>query len=99
MHKNNADTAFSCHERAVQSRSGNVFVVSLLLRQTILRLFFAKPFLWPSVIMGVNDEYDPKELDDLLPAYYRRLFPSRKLHEGLSYGNPDGECHFNCVLD
>ncbi|ALC43880.1 DNApol-alpha50 [Drosophila busckii] len=39
--------------------------------------------------------YDPAILPDMLPVYYRRLFPHEPFYRWLSYGNVDKQIFFN----
>lgn len=39
--------------------------------------------------MGVGSEYKPEQLVDLLPQYYKRLFPYQQFTRWLQYGNLD----------
>jgi len=39
--------------------------------------------------MGVDSKYSPDQLQDLLPQYYKRLFPFSQYTRWLSYGNID----------
>lgn len=46
----------------------------------------------------LSTEYDPNELEELLPLYYRMLFPSRLFYKWLSYGETDAAGEFGSCL-
>lgn len=41
-----------------------------------------------------ESEFNPDDLPDLLPLYYKRLFPHKPLYRWLSYGN----CEYPIII-
>lgn len=78
--------------KLIENKIMNNFITLTFLKNLLFLLSFQ--FLKMTNTEKKKDEYDPKALEDLLPIYYKRLFPHLTFYRWLSYGN----CKFRLFI-